>query len=365
MKYILLALKVLVSIPLLLFATATFLGGAYLQTVSIGAIIVVLYYWPTQANKKGLSFATRLTFIGLMLLLQFTVFKGDPKQSIYVSEPLKHELYSIYNSKVTYWPDSTEQIFIETKYGKVHVLAYGDKNLPPLLMFHAASMGAHSWAENLDPLLGHYRVFAIDNLGEGNLSELNDALVYPKTSKEIADLYAFISNKLGIERSPVFGASNGGYIAQVYAYHYPEKVESLALFGPMGITPLTNKSIFMLSAASLFPLDFVRDKVVHWAFGNDRYCHKKYGDWFDTIMKGSIPSVAKPEPMTMEQKNSMNMPVLLFLGTADPILGDAETAKIEAEHYPNIDIQVLSSGHLIAVEQSDIVNQKIVEFLNL
>jgi pimeloyl-ACP methyl ester carboxylesterase len=365
MKYFVIILKVLLSIPLLLFATATFLGGAYLQTVCLAAVVLALYYWPVLKKNKQLSSVLRYSFIALMLIFQFTVFKSEPKQSIYLSEALKNELYSVYNSKKASWPDTTEDIFIETKYGKVHVLATGNKELPAILLFHAASMGAHSWAENLQPLIGHYRIYAVDNIGEGNLSELIDPLVYPKTTKEIADLYADIANKLGVVSSPVFGASNGGYIAQVYAYYYPEKVQSIALFGPMGLTPLSNKSIFMLGAASMYPVDFMRSKVVHWAFGDDKYCHEKYGDWFDIIMKGTIPSIAQPQPMSTEQKKSMKMPIILFLGTADPIVGDAEIARKEAEEYPNIDIQVLNSGHIIAVEHRNYINQSVTEFLNL
>lgn len=59
------------------------------------------------------------------------------------------------------------------------------------------------------------------------------------------------------------------------------------------------------------------------------------------------------------------MPVILFLGTKDPIVGDAEIASQIAEDYPNIQIEVLESGHLIAVEHADDVNKKIVEFLRL
>lgn len=115
----------------------------------------------------------------------------------------------------------------------------------------------------------------------------------------------------------------------------------------------------------MFPLDFVRNKVVQWAFGNDSYCHERYGDLFDLIMKGTVPSIARPRPMTTEEKKSMTMPVLLFLGTSDPIVGDAEEAKREAEQYPNIEIHILNSGHLIAVEHREVINQKIAEFLNL
>lgn len=363
MKYLLIGLKALVSIPVFLFAIMTLLAGQYIQTLSLILFILALFYWPLFQKEKRYKIITRIAFIGIILVLQFTVFKGEPKQSIYLSESLQDKLYSIYDSKIVFWPDSTEQIFIETDYGKVHILCVGNKDHPPLLMFHAASMGAHSWAENLQPLLADYRIYAIDNIGEGNRSELKDALVFPNSSKQLADLYADVANKLGVERSPVFGASNGGYIAQVYAYHYPEKVESIALFGPMGLTPLSNKSIFMLGAASMFPLDKVREKVVYWSFGDNDYCHGKYGDWFDIILRGTIPSIAKPIPMTVEQKRSMQMPILLFLGTSDPIVGDAEIATAAAEYYPNVEIYNLNSGHLIAVEQREFVNQKVIEFL--
>lgn len=364
MKYLLILLKVLLSILILLFALATYFGRSYLQTISLILIVIALFYWPILTKNEIVSTIARYSFIALMLIFQFTVFKGEPKQSIYLSETLQNELYTIYDSKMEFWPSSTEQLFINTKYGKVHVLTAGNNENPPLLLFHAASMGAHSWAENLEPLLENYRIYAIDNIGEGNLSVLNDATVFPNTPEEIADLYAEIANELGVEKSPVFGASNGGYIAQVYAYYYPEKVESLALFGPMGLTQLSGKSIFMLSAATMYPLDWVREKVVYWAFGDDNYSHEKYGDWFDIIMKGTMPSIAQPVPMTVEQKNSMEMSIILFLGTNDPIVGDAEIAKSEAEHYPNIDIYTLQSGHIIAVEQRDFINKKIIEFLN-
>jgi pimeloyl-ACP methyl ester carboxylesterase len=365
MRYLWIVLKVLVSIPFVLLAIAMLLTGNYIQAATLILIVIALFSWPFFQERKRLAISSRIGFISILLVLQFTVFKGDPKESIYLSEALKEELYDIYELKLSNWPEGTEEINIETEYGTVHVLAYGEDSLPPILLFHAASMGAHSWAENLPPLQSHYRIYAIDNIGEGNLSELDDPLAFPKSPGQIADLYAFIAEKLGVQQSPVIGASNGGFIAQAYAYHYPERVESMVLIGPMGITPLTGNSIFMLSAASLFPLNFVRDKVTYWAFGDDPVCHKRYGDWFDVILKGTIPSVARPVPMTEEQKAAMQIPVLLFLGTSDPIVGDAETARVAAEDYPNIEIVILDSGHMIGVEERDIVNKRLVDFLDI
>lgn len=365
MKYLLSLLKIIIAIPIFLFALAAFLGGAILQTISLILLGVVLFYWPFFSDNTGLRIASRGGALVLLLGLQFTVFHASPKTSIYLSDEDKENVYSLYAEKVKDWPAGMEDIYLDTEYGKVHVLAYGVDTLPPILLFHAASMGAHSWAENLTPLIGHYRIYAIDNIGEGNLSELKDALEYPNSPKEIADLYAGIAEQLGVESSPVFGASNGGYIAQVYTYYYPEKVTKLALFGPMGLTQITGGSIFMLSAASMYPLDWVRSKVVNWAFGDDPYCHEKYGDWFDAIMKGTIPSVSQPIPMKEEQKSKMDLPVLLFLGINDPIVGNAKVARGLAEEYPNINIEVLDSGHLISVEHRAHVNEKIRRFLDV
>jgi pimeloyl-ACP methyl ester carboxylesterase len=272
---------------------------------------------------------------------------------------------AIYDECCLDWPENFEDIFIETKYGKVHVLACGSKENPPLLLFHAASMGAHSWAENLEPLLENYRIYSVDNIGEGNKSELKDALIYPGSPKETANFYAAIADSLGIESSPVFGASNGGFIAQVYAFYYPEKVKTLVLFGPMGLTPLSGKSIFMLAVSSMYPLQTVRNSVTKWAIGDDSYVIEKYGNWFNQIMISTIPSICQPIPMMAEQKKQMNMPVLLFLGTKDPIVGDAQIARQAALDYPNIQIEILESGHLVSVEKADLVNKKLYSFLNL
>ena len=76
-------------------------------------------------------------------------------------------------------------------------------------------------------------------------------------------------------------------------------------------------------------------------------------------------SEAQPVPMTSEQKSRMELPVLLFLGTKDPIVGDATEAESTAGEFPNIRIEVLESGHLVSVEQAAYMNKVICEFLDL
>ncbi|MFC1730049.1 alpha/beta fold hydrolase [candidate division KSB1 bacterium] len=375
MKGIVQSLKVLMNIikwvliiGILLFSLATFMGKAYLQTFVLIIIAIVLAYWPAYFDKKlnkKASLISRILVIVILIAINIVFFKPEPKSSIYLSGTNKEKLMGIYDKNMADWPENTEDIFVLTDFGKVHILACGSKNNPPLLMIHAASMGAHSWAENINSLLNNFRIYSFDNIGEGNKSELNDALNFTKNGKEIADFYAKLADSLGVNYSPVFGASNGGFIAMNYAFYYPERVESLALFGPMGLTKLTNKSIMMLSIASMYPFQFIRNFVTKWALGDNEYVITKYSDWFNCIIKGTIPSIAKPVPMTTEQKRKMELPILLFLGTKDHIVGNAGFAKQTAEEFPNIQIEILESGHLIAVEHADFVNEAIKDFLNI
>jgi len=366
-KTVLTIIKWIVVSGILLFSVATLSGGSYLQTLILLVIAAALIWWPEKQFGTGWSSKrialSRVFFIFIMIVLEVAVSLPNSKDTIYRNDRLKDQLMRIYEEQEKAWPVDHENIFIKTGYGEVHVLACGSITNPPIIMMHAASMGAHSWAENLGPLLPYYRIYAIDNIGEGNKSNLADVQKYPSNGKELADLYAEIADSLGVSASHVFGASNGGFIAQNFAYYYPELVTSLSLFGPMGLMPLTNRSVMKMALPSMYPFHFLRENTLKWALGTDPKVINSYGDWFDCILKATIPSFAHPVPMTTAQKQSINVPVLLFLGTHDPIVGDSKHAARTAQDYPDIRIEVMDSGHLIAVEKADSVNEIIREFL--
>ncbi len=365
MKTVISIIKWILILAIFLFSVATLMGGSYFQTATLWIMIAAIVWWPYKLTEDlgfRASFMIRSAIIILLFLTNIFFFKPDPKESIYLSELGKQKVYSIYDQKVKDWPDDVQDIWLNTEYGKVHVLATGDTSSPPVLLFHAASMGAHSWAENLDALKG-YRVYAIDNIGEGNKSELKDPLIFPENGQDLAELYKNISDMLGVNKSPVIGASNGGFIALNYAYYHPEKVDKLVLLGPMGLTPLSSTSIMMMSLPVMYPFPFINDYVTSWAIGDDFYVNEKYGDWFECILQSTIPSLAGPVPLTQKQIENFKTPVLLILGTKDALVGEVKIAETAANNYSNIKIVVLDSGHLVGVEEKDTVNKEIRKFL--
>lgn len=366
MDVVLRVVKWIIILVVFLFSVATLMAQAYFQTATLLVIVVALIWWPyrlTESLGFRASFMIRSAVVILLAVLNIFVFKPDPKNSVYLSEMHKDRLYDIYDEKVKEWPVDVEDIWIDTEYGKVHVLASGDTLKKPILLLHAALMGAHSWAENLEALKD-YRIYAIDNIGEGNKSELNDVSVFPQNGKDLADLYKDIADSLGVVCSPVIAASNGGFIALNYSYYFPEKVDKLVLLGSLGFTDLSSTSMMIFDLAKMYPFPFVRDYVSKWAIGNNEYVNAKYGNWVNYTLESTNPSVSIPEPLTSKQKENFETEVLLFLGNNDALVGDVDIAKEIAQQYPNIKVEVLESGHLIGIEKRDEVNIEIKKFLD-
>jgi pimeloyl-ACP methyl ester carboxylesterase len=70
----------------------------------------------------------------------------------------------------------------------------------------------------------------------------------------------------------------------------------------------------------------------------------------------------RPITFKPEELQSVKTPVLLILGEKDNLVRNPVKVSQYAQNVPDIQIEVLDTGHLIGVEQSDRVNQLVLEF---
>jgi pimeloyl-ACP methyl ester carboxylesterase len=285
------------------------------------------------------------------------------ENSIYRSVEARDRLMAIYDERLADWPVPFEELDVETSYGTAHAIASGPEDGEPVLLLHASELSATSWGPNIEAFAG-YRTYAIDHIGEVNKSRLADVDVYPKTRAEIAGLYAEIADNLGIERSIVVGASNGGFVAMTYAIRYPERVSKLILPGPMGLTPPPLQMGLRLVAAQFIHWTWVERGALEWILGTSPVVLEPYGGWFTWVMRGSFPRVVPPVGIPAAELATIEAPVLLFLGTKDNLVGDPQKAAAAASAMGNVRTVVVESAHLVNVEVSDEVNREIAQFLS-
>ncbi|MBP1738128.1 MAG: lipase [Deltaproteobacteria bacterium] len=102
-----------------------------------------------------------------------------------------------------------------------------------ILFVHGFGMEKDGWGLFLKAFSNFNRLIVPDLPGFGENSRLESAN-YDVLS-QVKRLNRFVES-LGLNRFHLVGSSMGGYIAGFYASEYPEKVKSLALFNPAGVS---------------------------------------------------------------------------------------------------------------------------------
>ncbi len=305
-------------------------------------------------------------FVGIVIIIVVLIAKQvrvyNKAGSIYYKVGVKDKLYSIYEKQLEEFPVEYKEHYVETEYGKVHVIECGDIRFEPLVMFHAASVGSMSWKDNVYELSSKYHLFLVDTLGEGNKSELNDVDIYPKTSEEVAELYKDVTQKLGIEKSHIAGASYGGFICLNYAFHFPERVDKMVLIGSMGIAPSVPKVIAKLTLYSFFPYKILRKNMAKWAFGESSRLDSAR-EYFSAVLVGVLGRYYAPMTTPQDMLRNIEADTLIILGKNDNLVGSPQKSVKYTSSMKNVKHIVMESGHLINMEKSNEVNNAILAFL--
>ena len=282
--------------------------------------------------------------------------------SIYYKKGARETLLAEYGRQLQAFPVPYETQYVNTRYGKVHVITCGREDGDALVLFHAASVGSVSWKNNVEALGKTRRLYLIDTLGEGNRSELADVETYPKTGREAADLYKEVTEQLGVPCADIAGASYGGFLCLNYAFHCPGRVKTIILSGPMGVAKSVIKVILRLTFFSFYPYAVFRRPMVKWAFGASPRLRES-ARYFGIVLDGVLGRYYAPRTLEPGVLSGILHPVLLVLGTRDALVGDTKKAAAYAAHIPNLQVEVLDSGHLINVEQSAAFNKLALSFL--
>jgi len=337
----------------------------WLQAIPLLAATLIVLPPVRALIEQQTGVTLSLLVVGLLvavLLVAFALLGSINKPtSIYKSPQVKARFMEIYDAKMKEWPVPYESLYVDTSYGQVHVIISGPEDAPPMLLLHASGVPAWSWKYNVEQLSQCYRTYAIDLIGDAGRSEYDSLDNRMRDGQDEAELYAEISDQLGVGQAYVVGASEGGFIGTQYALHAPERVEKLVLLGPMGYSGAT-QSVFRIMFAQFFPLKSIQESTFRWAFSDDPKLGQEFGEWFRLVMTGLKPVKVAPLPLKPEQRQRIQVPVLMVLGKRDNLVGDPAKATALVQDIPDIRVEVLDTGHLVGAEQPQQVNTLILEF---
>ena len=93
---------------------------------------------------------------------------------IFRTDEIRAKLMAIFDEGLQHCPVPFETFFVNTRYGRTHVIASGDLAAPLLVLSHPAAVGGFVWSSIIAPLTEHCRVYALDTIGDFGRSELAD-----------------------------------------------------------------------------------------------------------------------------------------------------------------------------------------------
>jgi pimeloyl-ACP methyl ester carboxylesterase len=352
------------SILLGVLALSMFLTGNTVRGILLLAAILFLlppiHTLIKHQTGKPVPAAVRITGAVVMVGLFGWSMSRDEKTSIYFPE-VQAKMMAIYDAKLAQWPTPYETRYVDTSYGKVHVIISGPEGAPPVLLLNAGQMAGWSWMSNVGALNEQYRTYAIDTIGEPGKSELSDINHFPKNGAEWSDLLVEITDQLGLTKAHVIGASNGGFMALNYAIHHPERIEKMVLLGAMGLTPSTNENIMRIAFAQMFPLKFIQDSTIRWSFGDNPDLRAQIDEWFRLVFQ-TAPQQSPPVTMKAQELQQVGVPTLALLGTKDNLMGDLDAVRALAANVPGIEIVEIEASHLMGLEAPETCNPLILAF---
>src|SRR5262245_36575153 len=88
---------------------------------------------------------------------QLKAFRSDEGRASYLAA---------YDAALKEWPVPYEELDVPTRYGSTHVVACGRKDAPPLLLLPSLAASATLWRPNVAALGAHFRIYAVDPVGQ-------------------------------------------------------------------------------------------------------------------------------------------------------------------------------------------------------
>lgn len=252
----------------------------------------------------------------------------------------------------------------------------GHDQAPALLLINGVGQWHEAWWRNVGPFAEHFRVITFDLRGIGD----SDKPDIPYSLDMLADDALGLLDALGIERAHVLGHSLGGGIALFMARKQPHRVAKMILastlyWGPKVGMP-SARAMQALQDRSGDPLELVKRGIrIAAAEGFEQ----RDPEGFARLIDLRFRSQQTPELYLRHSGAGLayfqtdhiadfipSEPVLLIVGEYDEVAPPANSRAIAAAWGHRARVAVIKdAGHMCNIEQPEMTNQLVLEFLKL
>jgi pimeloyl-ACP methyl ester carboxylesterase len=248
------------------------------------------------------------------------------------------------------------------------VTVYGEGT--PVVLLHAFPLDSRMWLPQIEAL-GGYQVIVPDLRGFG---AARDHAVDVAHMDLLADDVARLLDDRKLEQVILCGLSLGGYVALAFARRHPDRLGGLVLCDIRAGADSKEAAAARLAMAERVlaeGVDFVPEAMVARLLGQtSRERRPDLVERVKEIILDQDPRgiagaqrgmAARPDstPMLAE----VAVPTLVIVGTQDEVTGPEEGRVLATGIRDSRLVQVEGAGHLASMEQPELVNEALLDFV--
>jgi pimeloyl-ACP methyl ester carboxylesterase len=284
------------------------------------------------------------------------------KLPIFATSEGRAKYYAAYEAMFALWKISHDSMDVKTSYGSTHINISGPGNGYPLVLLHAAGLSSTVWFANIADLSTHHRVYAVDVIGDAGKS-MADRLLEKRT--DYAEWLREVFDGLNIERCHLLGHSYGGWLTLNMALAYPERLQKIVLLAP---------------AASFRPLGFITKLILYLAefkihlpvrpflkagAAKGTVIEEAFIHLIEEVTRYCSPVSMWPTVYSDAELKQIDLPALLLNGSAEKVYNPQKAIKRAQRWMPDLTAQIIpDAGHLLFMDQPEIIDACILKFLN-
>ena len=240
-----------------------------------------------------------------------------------------------------------------------------------LVLMHGIGGNRTNWTEQVEVFSGHFHTVSWDARGYGKSDDYDGPLDFSEFAR---DLKALLDH-FGVEKAHLCGLSMGGRIAQDFYLQFPERVSTLTLVatfaGFRNFSSDERQRFINLRKKPLVdegkePKDIapvVAKTLIGPAASEDKF--QRLVESMEMLHKDSY--VKTIEASTMYDRalelETVAVPTCLVFGEHDSLTTPG-TGKAMAERIMGSEFHIVPrSGHLINIEEPEIFNRIVLDFL--
>ena len=256
--------------------------------------------------------------------------------------------------------------YLTLSHGKTRYIEAGAGHPVVLIHGYPYMRSADDWLPNIDALATRFRVLAPDCAGWAP----SDVFDQEYSFAYLTDFIREFQDALGIRSSHIIGASMGGWLAGLFAYESPNRVDKCIQTGHNGIGALPNAGmtnwkppadeairdwLMLVTKGANVDVEALIEERIRNAHEPGRM------EAFAKLSKHMGDGVNRTRYDLLRRLPLVTVPVLYVWGKNDRSFPVAEQAK---SLTPGSQLVVLDCGHDVSIEKADEFNRAAIEFLS-